>query len=234
MKLEHPGAVGQGGLNGLLKALHLASQALPVGGFAYSHGLERAITDGVVSDAESASRWIGDALLLVIARLEVPLWLRAWDAATAGDAVSFAALNQQLLATRETAELRLETEQMGASLLRLLPALGLAAPATRPTAYAAAFAWACAQSGLARADGFAAWLWSGAESQVPVEVKSVPLGQQAGQVILRGLHAVIQAAIAQATERAAAPGNSALGSAPLGLALASSCHELLYSSLYRS
>jgi len=38
----------------LLALLQLASPALPVGGFAYSQGLEQAIEQGRVRDAESA------------------------------------------------------------------------------------------------------------------------------------------------------------------------------------
>lgn len=223
-----------GGLTALLRALQLASPALPVGGFAYSQALEQGIAEGQVKDAASAVRWIGDALGLVVARLEAPLWLRAWDAAAVGDEVGFAAVNQELLASRETAELRLESAQMGASLLKLLPTLGVTAPQARPVVYTAAFAWACAQLGLARADGLAAWLWSWAENQVLVAVKGVPLGQQAGQRLLLELHPAIAAAVAEAERRAAAPDDSALGSAALGLALASSRHELLYSRLYRS
>lgn len=214
----------------LLPLLHLASPALPVGGFAYSQGLERAIEDDLVHDAATAQRWIGDLLALSLARWEAPLWLRAFDAAAAGDAPAFANVNEELLAARETAELRAETQQIGASLARVFPALGLTPPATSPLTYPAAFAAACAQLGLAREDGLTAYLWSWLENQVLVAVKSVPLGQQAGQTMLYALHGAVKAAVHTAT----ALRDEELGSAAIGFAIACARHETQYSRLFRS
>jgi urease accessory protein len=213
-----------------LALLQLASPALPVGGFAYSQGLEAAIDSGLLQDAASAQRWIDDALTLVLARLEAPLWLRVYDAACAGDDESVVRCNNELLATRETAELRAETLQMGTSLLRVFPALALSEPRLPGATYPATYAIACAQLGLARETGLAAYLWAWTENQVLVAVKTVPLGQQAGQAMLYQLHASVQRAL----ETAAALGDDELGSAPLGLALWSAQHETQYSRLYRS
>jgi len=217
-------------LRALLAALHLASPALPVGGFAYSQGLERAIEEGLVADEAGALRWVGDLLLLSLARFEAPLWLRAFDACAAGDASTFAGSNDELLAARETAELRAESQQMGASLVRLLPALGVEPPALEPIAYPAAFAAACAALAIDREAGLAAYLWAWAENQVLVAVKSVPLGQQAGQRLLIALHAQLVQAITVASELK----DDEFGSAAVAFALASARHETQYSRLYRS
>lgn len=232
------GATGR--LAPLLAALQLASPALPVGGFAYSQGLEQAIAAGAVGDAASAARWIGDALQLVLARVEAPLWLRAYDACAARDAARLAELDAELLATRETAELRTETQQMGASLVRLIgqlrPQLAARAPADdggfvpQPATYPAAFACACVALGVARDAGLATYLWTWAENQALVAVKTIPLGQSDGQRLLLALHAPLAAAVADAAAR----GDDEIGSAPLGLVLASMRHETLYSRLYRS
>lgn len=217
-------------LRPLLALLQLASPALPVGGFAYSQGLERAIEDGIVHDAASSERWIADLLTLSLARLEAPLWLRAFDAAARGDEADFARWNDELLAARETAELRAETQQMGASLARVFSALGLKPPTVEPLAYPAAFAAACAQLGIDREAGLAAFLWAFVENQVLVAVKHVPIGQQAGQALLFALHA----RLAEAVEHAARLQDDELGSAALGYALASARHETQYSRLFRS
>lgn len=218
------------GTGRLVAVLQLASPGLPVGGFAYSQGLEKAIEDGIVHDAASTRRWIDDLLSLSLARFEAPLWLRAWDAWKAGDHGTFAHWNEECIAARETAELRAETMQMGVSLVRVMPALGILPPACVPIAFPTAFAAACAALDIGREDGLAAYLWAWTENQVLVAVKSVPLGQMAGQRLLAALHPAIGAAVRSATD---CP-DDAIGSAPVQYAITSARHEAMYSRLYRS
>jgi urease accessory protein len=217
-------------LKAKLAALHLASPALPVGGFAYSQGLEMAIADCRINDETTARRWIEDLLLHVLARFEAPLWLRAFDAFRAGDEQRLRAINAELLAARETAELRAETQQMGASLVRLFEPFGLVALDLSPIVYPVAFAAACCAFGVAREDGLAAYLWSWAEGQVLAAVKTVPLGQQAGQAMLVQL----QSSIMRAVAIAAALRDEELGTAAVGFALTSARHETMYSRIFRS
>jgi urease accessory protein len=224
------GVTGGARLSALVRALHLASPALPVGGYAYSQGLERAIEDRLVDGESAALRWISDLLRLGLARFEAPLWLRAHAASGAGDEASFARLNAELLAARETAELRAESSQMGASLVKLFPAFGIAAPAPDPIAYPAAFASACAGFGLDREAGLAAYLWAWAENQVLAAMKALPLGQLAGQRMLIALHATLAQALATALEMR----DEDLGSAPVRFAIVSARHEFQYSRLFRS
>ena len=220
----------RGNLQRLLALLQLASPGLPVGGFAYSQGLEMAIEDGTVHDAASARRWIEDLLTLSLARFEAPLWLRAWDTWKAGDRAAFARWNEECIAARETAELRAETMQMGVSLVRVMPALGIVPPTCSPIAFPTAFAAACAALDIDRDAGLAAYLWAWAENQVLVAVKSVPLGQMAGQTLLARLHGPIDAAVGAA----AALVDDDIGSASLSHAVTSARHESMYSRLYRS
>lgn len=217
-------------LRALLAALHVASPALPVGGFAYSQGLETAIEDGRVRDAASARRWIGDLLRLALARVDAPLWLRAFDACRAGNLAAFARWNEELNALRETAELRAESQQMGASLRRVLAGLDFDVPDCEPIAWTAAFALACARLGIDREAGLAAYLWAWLENQVLVAVKSVPLGQQAGQKLLFDLHDAVAQAVAAATRIE----DDEIGSAAVNFAITCARHETQYSRLYRS
>ena len=106
-------------IHAALTALHLASPALPVGAFAYSQGLEQAIEEGLVRDQPSAQGWIEDVLLLSLAQQELVLWREVYGAVNAQDTDRLVAANQLLVATRETAEFRLETIQMGQSMSRL-------------------------------------------------------------------------------------------------------------------
>src|SRR3990170_5990127 len=121
------------------RLLQLASPALPVGAYSYSGGLEAAIEAGIVNDAASAQRWIGDVLEHSVLKMEAPLLLKMIEAPSAD-------WNETFLASRETAELRAETVQMGYSLNRLLPELGIEPcfyeEPSFPAAYAqAARAW---------------------------------------------------------------------------------------------
>lgn len=217
-------------LRSLLALLQMASPALPVGAFAYSQGLEKAVEDGLVFDLTSAQRWIEDLLTLSLARFEAPLWLRAFEAATAGDDAAFARWNEELIAARETAELRAETLQMGASLLRVFPALELTPPTGDAIAFPMAFATACSGLGIDRETGLAAYLWAWLEGQTMAAIKCLPLGQQAGQTLLFALHG----AVTRAVSSAASLDDDELGSAPVQYALVSARHETQYSRLFRS
>ena len=94
----------------LVRLLQLASPTLPVGAYSYSQGLEAAIEAGYVKDAETAHQWIGDVLELSVARMEAQV-LRAMLGEMS--AARRQARNDFFVATRETAELRAETLQMG-------------------------------------------------------------------------------------------------------------------------
>src|SRR4051812_19201747 len=93
----------------LARLLQLASPALPVGAYSYSQGLESAIDAGIVKDAASAREWISDVMAFSIARMEAPMLLRFMKQNETEE------LNALFLASRETAELRAETVQMGYS-----------------------------------------------------------------------------------------------------------------------
>ena len=217
-------------LKSLLALLQLASPGLPIGGFAYSQGLESAIDSGVVHDEASAARWIGDVLSLVIARYEAPMWVRVFDAACEGMWQRFVTLDADLLASRETAELRAESRQMGQSMLRVFPALDLVVPTFESVSFTSAFALACALLGIEREQGLAAYLWAWFENQVLVAVKTLPLGQMAGQRLLFAGHREVSNAV----DRAQSLRDDALGSTSLGFAMMSVRHESQYSRLFRS
>jgi urease accessory protein len=217
-------------LRPLLAVLQLASPGLPVGGFAYSQGLEQAIDAGLVHDAASAQRWIDDLLRLSLARLEAPLWLRAFDACARDDTGRLCPLERRAdrLARDRRAARRVAADGRLAGAAAAGSRSGAAAGA--PLAYAAGFAAACVGLGIDREAALAAYLWAWAENQVLVAVKTIPLGQQAGQSMLFALHDSLAAAIATAV---ALPDDE-LGSAAVQAALVSARHEGQYSRLFRS
>lgn len=204
----------------LAHLLQLASPTLPVGAYSYSGGLEAAIDAGVVADADSAARWIGDVLEFSVACMEAQV-LRGMIASPSQE------LNDFFLATRETAELRAETLQMGQSLSRLLGELGIAVPIEEP-AYPTAYAVAVRHWAIDVNDAVVAYLWSWLENQVIAAVKAVPLGQTAGQKILLELGARLEALADVQLEE------PMWSNFTPGLAVLSSRHETQYSRLFRS
>lgn len=220
----------------LVRLLQLASPALPVGAFSYSQGLESAIDAGVVKDPASAAAWIGDVLEHSVASLEAPMLARLVDAWRRGDAAQAVRWNAEFLASRESAELRAETVQMGYSLRRLLG--DLAADAANHDALArmpepsfpAAYAFAVAHWGIATQSALVAYLWGWIENQAMAAVKAIPLGQTAGQQLLLALGARIPAL----AERAALAGDEELVNFAPGFSLAAMAHETQYSRLFRS
>jgi urease accessory protein len=202
----------------LVRLLQLASPTLPVGAYSYSQGLEAAIEAGYVRDAETAQGWIGDVLELSVARMEAPV-LRAQIAAPTQERNDF------FVATRETAELRAETLQMGQALCRLLGDLGIPVSINEP-AYPSAYALAVRHWKIDPGEAVVAYLWSWLENQVIAAVKAVPLGQTAGQKILLELGARLDSIHDVSKE--------AWSNFAPGLAVLSARHETQYSRLFRS
>lgn len=222
----------------LLGLLWLASPALPVGGFSYSEGLEAAVDAGLVGDEASASDWLRAQLDLSLARAELPLVVQAHAAWSDGDATRAEALNTWQRCTREGAETRAQTEQMGRSLVAWLrngeqaddPRLARLAAFTPAPTWPVAFALAACLAGAEARETALAFGFSWAENQVQAAVKAVPLGQSAAQRILAALNRALPAAVERAL---AMPDGQRQAFAPM-LAILSAQHETQYSRLFRS
>jgi len=145
-----------------LRLLQLASPSLPVGAYSYSQGLEAAVEAGIVTDAQSAERWIGDVLDLSMGAMEAPIFLRLAGAWAARDFEGVRRWNSEFVASRETAELRAETVQMGYSLRNLLRDLEVGDPepldAIEELAFPTAFTFAVADWRIDHHDALAAYL----------------------------------------------------------------------------
>ena len=207
-------------MKSLVRLLQLASPALPVGAYSYSQGLEAAIEAKLVFDASTAEAWIADVLELSVARMEAQV-LRAQIGSPTQERNDF------FVATRETAEMRAETLQMGQSLSRLLGDLGIPVPIQNP-AFPTAFAIAVRHWHVEPREAVVAYLWSWLENQVMAAVKAVPLGQTAGQKILLALGERLEALATLELPEA-----NWTNLAP-GLAHLSAQHETQYSRLFRS
>jgi urease accessory protein len=219
-----------------LQLMWLASPALPIGAFSYSEGLEAAIDQGWVSDAASATQWLLDQLHLSQSRGDMALIAQAIPAWRLMDAARVQALNRWVLATRESAEMRLQTEQMGRSLLdwlrnleRITPAQ-LACAQTMTSTYPVIMALALAQTQAPPRTALHSYAFGWAENMTQAALKAVPLGQNAGQRMLARLVQDIPMAV----DRAMATQDEQRQNFSPMLAIASAQHETQYSRLFRS
>jgi len=222
----------------LVRLMQLVSPALPVGAYTYSQGLEWAVESGRIRNETSAGEWIGDLMQHCIGRFEAPLVAALMQHWASGNTKEIARLNADFLASRESAELRTETAQMGFSLNRLLNDLGVPVLTTLRTQLAGLpeIAFPTVWSGLAAAwriepyDAVCGYLWAWAENQVMAALKAVPLGQAAGQRLLSQLGETVPA-IAEAALTLPEEEWSNLTPA---FALCCARHETQYSRLFRS
>ncbi|MDQ6628351.1 MAG: urease accessory protein UreF [Pseudomonadota bacterium] len=221
----------------LLQLMRLASPSLPVGGFSYSDGFEAAFEAGQGSSEPAALAWLLDQLHLGLARSDLPAVAHATRAWKRHDASRIAELNAWVTMTRETSEARQQGEQMGRSMAqwlkqheppdaRLSTLIALRPAPTWPIAFALAGAAANLRVGEVLLAFAAGW----AENMTQAAMKTIPLGQAAGQRLLAGLSAAIPAAVLGAA-RLRFDGMQAF--TPM-LAILSSQHEAQYSRLFRS
>ncbi|MEK8087847.1 urease accessory UreF family protein [Aquabacterium sp. A3] len=239
-----------------LQLMWLASPALPVGGFSYSEGLEAAIDAGLVGTEAQAQAWLVDQLHLAVARSDLAVVARAVAAWQRHDLMRVRELNDWVIHTRETSELRLQTEQMGRSLVewlrnrgggaqvatddaRLSECAALAPAPTWPVAFALAVAQ-CLPPGSVRScaastapivrEALLSFTFGWAENMVQAAIKAVPLGQSAGQRILQALVDDIP----QAIDTALSLSDGQRQAFTPMLAILSAQHESQYSRLFRS
>lgn len=222
----------------LLRLLQLASPALPVGAYGYSEGLEFLVHAGVVSDRTQLQHWLTQELRYGTIRLDAAIMARGYRAMTAAEFASLLEWNRWLSAVRDAEELRLQSWQMGRSLLRLWCDLQSEPPepdlVTTLQAdgcnFAIAYAIVAASWQIDLDSTLLSYLYGWVANLVSAGIKLIPLGHTAGQQLLSQMQSNLVEAIADSL----ALEDADLCSCGWGLALASMAHEAQYSRLFRS
>ena len=209
----------------LLQLLAFMSPAFPVGGFAYSHGLERAIDDGTVTSGDDVRNWIESLLVHGSGWNDAVLFAAAYDADDEGQAQ----IDELALALAASRERALETSDLGQSFLKAAAVFSSGARCDLQV-YPVAVAATCKILGIEKRAGLLAYLQAFTNNLIAVAVRLVPLGQSKGLEIMAALMPVIAAT----TERALGASLDDLGSSTLLSDISAMRHETQYSRVFRS
>ena len=225
-----------------LRLLHLCDSLFPLGGFAYSDGLEAATSDGSIANADHLGGWLDVCLDETIGRLEGPGVWQAWPAFRDADWDAVAAIDEELTALRPSASGRRSSRAMGLRLLtawhamhpdaRLEEAIALARGGRFAPVLCIAFAGACACAGIDPRRAVEAFAYTRLASTISAAMRLMPVGQTAAPALLARavdrVPAVVDGVIAR--NRA---GEQVASFSP-AMDLAAMTQQYLHSRLFRS
>lgn len=208
------------GLNpDLLTLMQWMSPAFPVGGYAYSHGLEQAIQDGAITDADMLYDWLVEVLEHGTGRVDAILLCLALNGADVADTA------RALAASKERFE---EAEAQGRAFTDAVN--GIYGEDTPPAPLPVAVGIAARRLDLIVPQVAAHYLHAFASNLVSAAVRFVPLGQTDGQKVLKRLHGVIEGVAAQAADATLED----LGNAALGSDMAAMRHETMDVRIFKT
>ncbi len=206
----------------LLTLAQWLSPAYPVGAFAWSHGLERAVGRGDVASAAELQDWLTAVLEHGAGRADAILLCAAHGT---DDVAAIAELAAALAPSQER---RMETLQQGAAFAATTRAVWqIDLP---DMAYPVAVGRAASLVGLPVLPTAQLWLQAFASNLVQSAQRLMPLGQTEGQRILAALAPVC---IRIGTEASTATLDD-IGSATFAVDTASMQHAAQYSRIFRS
>jgi urease accessory protein len=220
----------------LLSILQLASPQLPIGAYGYSEGIEFLVEQGVIYDSFSLDRWLRRELAYGSIRIDGGILVRVYQGLAIADYSTIVFWNNWLSAQRESEELRIQSWVMGNALVKLFndisdaPKIDLLNLDGDNYNYAVAFGMVAFYWEIALGDAILSFLFAWVSNLVSAGIRSIPIGQTAGQKILLNLHSELKNSVPAILSLQ----DEDLASCNIGLALASMGHESQYSRLFRS
>ncbi|BAQ63514.1 urease accessory protein UreF [Geminocystis sp. NIES-3709] len=222
----------------LLLLLQLCNSSLPLGAYSYSEGLETLVEDQHLTDDKSLKNWLLNELKYGSIRIESAIVVRAYQCYLIRDLNGLLYWNNWFTASRETAELRQQSWQMGKSLLKLISSFDSEDEFLQEVInslklsgnYSIAFGIITAHWNIKIEDVLLGYLHNWISNLVNVGIKLIPLGQTQGQKLLLSLNEEIS----KQFESILSLKDEELSSCSWGLSLASIKHEQLYTRLFRS
>jgi len=206
------------------------SPAFPVGSFSYSHGLERAVHDGLVCDRDALQDWLAALLDFGSGWNDAVLFGEAWRCARSDKRLAEVAELAEALAGSH--ERHMETTLQGAAFLKAAAGWPHPVLARLPetTPYCVAVGAVAGAHGVPLADAVAVFLQAFATNLVQAGIRLGVTGQTGGVETVAALEPLI---LATAT-RAAHSSLDDLGSATVISEIAAMNHETQTSRLFRS
>jgi urease accessory protein len=214
----------------LLRLMAWMSPAFPVGAFAYSHGLERAVHDGLITNRDELTFWLTDLVTIGSAWNDCVLFAEAWRSGNAGGALDELAEFGEAMAG--SAERHLETMRQGSAFLLAARAWPHPVFDRLPTdcPFPVAAGAVPGAHGIGLEAALSAYLHAFTANLVQASLRLMPLSQQDGVEII----ATLEETICVTAGKAAATSLDDLGSATVLAEIASLNHETQYSRLFRS
>lgn len=214
----------------LLRLMAWLSPAFPVGGFSYSHGLERAVQDGLVGDRQSLAAWLEALVEMGSGWNDAVLFAESWRRARdGGDLGEITALAEALAGSRER---HAETMLQGTAFLKAASAWPSPVLARLPAdcPYCVAVGAVAGGNGIGLTDALSAFLQAFFSNLVQVAIRLGVVGQVDATASLAGFEPLALATAA----RAAASTLDDLGGCAFVSDVMAMRHETQYSRLFRS
>ena len=213
------------------------SPAYPVGGFAYSGGIEWAVEAGDVTSPETLRGWLETMLGHGAGFNDATLFVQGYRAVANHHDAKLAEIVELAAAFVPTRERHLETTTLGRAFVDVTCAAWPCDALTRlqqtaghPVVYPVAVGVACAGHDIPLEPALHAFLPALTSSWISAAVRLVPLGHTDSQHTLRA----IEPAVARTAQRALTATLDDLGSATFRADIASARHETQYTRLFRS
>tara|TARA_X000001036_G_scaffold65107_2_gene55775 strand:- start:620 stop:1297 length:678 start_codon:yes stop_codon:yes gene_type:complete len=218
----------------LLRLMNLMSPTLPIGGFTYSQGIEKAIESNWINDYSSAKEWLESQLLVNLKFTDLPILTRLYKSIETKNYKSVLYWSNILLACRETMELREEEKNRGRSLAKLIDSLeeGKSKEWSEVVKTNHLFGYALLSNiwDIPLKKLLLGYSWSWLENQVSATVKIIPLGQTDGQKLLNQIIKLIPSTIKEVETIT----DDKIGISQPAFIIASCLHETQYTRIYRS
>ncbi|MEM7097613.1 MAG: urease accessory UreF family protein [Pseudomonadota bacterium] len=207
----------------------LISQALPVGAFQFSQGLETAVHEGVINNRAETEDWLFGLVEFGLKNLDLPVVMHAFAACETGAQENLVEWDHWIIACRETARFRQEERAMGRALRVWARNMGDDLP-LEVESFCCLYAFLAAQVGATREQTVEGYLWMWLENMTLIATKLVPLGHLDAQLMLNRLASTIELDF-ESFENLT---SDDIGGLTIGQLMMSARHEVQPGRLFRS